>query len=182
MLKITISRENSQSACSHNSRDTWKTLNSLIQCKNTSKYVTLNHNGSSISDPSVVADVFNNYFSNIACNLDHNILHSNISPLNFLGGPVENSFFCPQPSDSEEIVNLIHWQKNKSTDLMNISVLYKILAPLISKNISPSKYCSNNTSLLLIRICQIQFQCSLITRCLKVFFKNALKQLKLLNF
>ena len=31
---------------SNNSRDTWKTLNSLIQYKNTSKDVILNHNGS----------------------------------------------------------------------------------------------------------------------------------------
>ena len=34
---------------------------------------------------------------------------------------MENSFFFP-PSDSEEIVNLIHRQKNKSTELMNIPV------------------------------------------------------------
>ena len=35
--------------CSNNSRDTWKTLNSLILCKNRSKDITLNHNGSAIS-------------------------------------------------------------------------------------------------------------------------------------
>ena len=33
--------------CSNNSRDMWKTLNSLILCKKTSKDVTLDHNGSS---------------------------------------------------------------------------------------------------------------------------------------
>ena len=49
--KIAISSENSQ--CSNNSWDMWKTLNSLIRWKKTSKDVTLNHNGSSISDPSV---------------------------------------------------------------------------------------------------------------------------------
>ena len=94
-----------------------------------SKDVTLNHNGSSISNPSAIAEVFNSYFSNIASNLDHDIPHSNISPLYFLGAPVKNSFFSP-PSDSEEIVNLIRRQKNKSTDLMNIPVfICKILAP-----------------------------------------------------
>ena len=31
---------------------------------------------------------------NVASNLDRNIRHSNISPLNFLGARVENSFFC----------------------------------------------------------------------------------------
>ena len=122
--------------CSNNSRDTWETLNSLIRYKNTSKDVILNHNGSTVSDPSAIFEVFNNYFSNVASNLDRNNLHSNISPLNFLGAPVENSFFCT-PSDREEIVNLIDRQKNKSTDLMNIPVfIYKILAPIISPTVS----------------------------------------------
>ena len=89
--------------CSNNSRDTWKTLNSLIRRKNTSKDVILNHNGSTVSDHSVIAEVINNHFSNVASNLDRNIPRSNISPLNFLGAPMENSFFCSL-SDREEIV------------------------------------------------------------------------------
>ena len=56
--------------CSNNSRDTWKTLNSVIRCKNTRKNVILNHNGSTVSDHSVIAGVFNNYFTNVASNLD----------------------------------------------------------------------------------------------------------------
>ena len=147
--------------CSNNSRYPWKTLDCLIQCKKTSKDVTLNHNGQSISDPSAIAEIFNSYFSNIASNLDSDIPHLNISPLYFLRAPVENLFFCP-PSDSEEIVNLIRRQKNKSTDLMNIpEFIYKILAPVIAP---------------------IQFHCSLITHCLKVFFQNSLKRLKLFLF
>ena len=71
------------------------TLNSLIRRKNLSKDVTLNHNGCSISDLSVIAEVFNNYFSSIASNLDSNIPHSHISIWNFREAPVENSFFCP---------------------------------------------------------------------------------------
>ena len=97
--------------CSNNSMDTWKTLNSLIWYKNTS---ILNHDGSTVSYPSAIAKVFNNHFSNVASNLDldRNIPHSNISPLNFLGAPVENSFFCA-PSDREEIVNLIRRQEEQ---------------------------------------------------------------------
>ena len=113
--------------CSNNSRDTWKTLNSLIRYKNNNKDVILKHNGSTVSDPSAIAEVFNNYFSNLA---------SNTSPLNFLGAPVENSFFC-SPSDREEIVTLIRRQKNKSTDLKIIPVfIYKILAIIISPSVS----------------------------------------------
>ena len=66
----------------------------------------------------------------------NNISLKYISPLIFLGAPVENSFFCA-PSDREEIFNLICRQKNKSTDLMNISVfIYKILSPVISPTVS----------------------------------------------
>ena len=91
---------------------------------------------STVSVPSVIAEVFNNYFSNEASNVDRNIPHSNISQLNFLGASVENLFFSP-PSDREEIVNIIHMQKNKPTDLINIPVfVYKILAPLISPAVS----------------------------------------------
>ena len=98
--------------------------------------MALNHNGSSLSDPSAIAELFNSYFLNIASNLDCDIPHSNTSPLYFLGAPVENSFFC-STSDSEEIVNLIRRQKSKSTDLMNIPVfIYKILAPLIARTVS----------------------------------------------
>ena len=108
----------------------------MIRCKNTNKNVTLKDNGSSISDPSVIAELFNKYFSNIASNLDRNIPHSNIYQLNCLGEALENSFFCP-PSDSEELVDLIHRQKNRSNDLMNILLfIYKILAPPISLTVS----------------------------------------------
>ena len=88
------------------------------------------------------------------------IFITKISPLNFLGAPIENSFFCPD-SDREEIVNLIRRQKNKSTDLMNIPVLvYKIFAPLVSST----------------------FLCALITHPQKIVFLNALKQQKLFKF
>ena len=108
--------------------------------------------------PPVIAELFNNYFSNIASNLDRDIPNSNTSLLYFLGAPVENSFFC-HPSDSEEIVNIICRQKSKSTDPMNIPVfIYKILAPLIAPTVS------------------------MLTHLLKVFFQNAFKRQKLFLF
>ena len=79
--------------CSNNSRATWKTSNSLIRYRNTSKDVIINHNDSTVSDRSAIAEVFNNYFSNVASSLDRNIPHSNISPLNFLLAPVEKVIF-----------------------------------------------------------------------------------------
>ena len=81
--------------CSNNLRDTKKTLNSLIRYKNTSKEVILKKDGSTVSNPSAIAEVFNKYFSNVASNLDRNIPRPNISQLNFLGAPVENSFSVP---------------------------------------------------------------------------------------
>ena len=86
-----------------------------------------------------IFSLFSSSFLNGNClwgwdrNLDRNIPHSNISPLNCLGAPVENSSFWP-PSDKEGIVNLIRGQTNTSTDLMNIPVF--ILAPIISPTVS----------------------------------------------
>ena len=71
MLEIIISRENSQSV--RIIQETPGRLNSLNRYKNTSKDVILNQGGSTVSDPSVIAEVFNNYFSNVASNLDRNI-------------------------------------------------------------------------------------------------------------
>ena len=56
--------------CSMNSRDTWNSLNGLIRCNSQ----IVNHNLSSVSDPSVIAEVFKNYFSNAVTNLVSNIL------------------------------------------------------------------------------------------------------------
>ena len=95
--------------CSNNSRNTWKTLNNLIRCKNTSKDVILNHNGSTVRDPSDIPEVFNNYFWNVASNLDCNIPHSNISPLNFLGAPAEKSIFCPTSEREKRTNPLTSW-------------------------------------------------------------------------
>ena len=67
LLEITISRENSPSALITQGTP-GRLLNSLIWCKNMSKDV-INHNGSSVSDPSVIAEAFKNYFTNVATNL-----------------------------------------------------------------------------------------------------------------
>ena len=49
---------------------------------------------------------------------------------------MENSFFCPS-SEREEILNLIRRQKNKSTDLMNMTiVIYTMLAPFYAPTVS----------------------------------------------
>ena len=45
-------------------------LNSLFRCKNTSK-----SEYQQVSDPLVIAEVFNNYFSKVASYRDHNIPH-----------------------------------------------------------------------------------------------------------
>ena len=46
--------------CSNNSGDIWKSLNSLIRCTNTSNRIIINHNGSTVRDSLVIAEVFNN--------------------------------------------------------------------------------------------------------------------------
>ena len=122
--------------CSNNSSDTWKILNSLIQYKNNSKDVILNHNGSTVSDLSAIAEVFNNYFSNTVPTL----IAIFLTQIHFHWIAWEHLWkihFSALPLIGVEIVNLIRRQKNKSTDLMNIPVfIYKILTPIIFHTVS----------------------------------------------
>ena len=59
-----------------------------------------------ISDPKEIAKVFNDYFTNIASEVDSEIPRSRKSPSDYLGNKCESSFFL-SPTDSAEIENII---------------------------------------------------------------------------
>ena len=110
--------------CSNNSRDTWKTLNCLIRCKKTSKDATLNH----MAPRSVTPHPMQKYLITIFQTLPPILIA--IFLIQIFLRCTRGKFIFLSPCDSEEIVNLIRRQQNKSTDLMNIPVfIYKILAP-----------------------------------------------------
>jgi len=94
-----------------NSRDikkTWKGIKSIINIHNikSGQPSTMVVENEPNSNPITIANGFNNYFSEIAQNLQENI-HSNSSFSDYLINPCEQSFFL-EPVDSDEIIFIIN--------------------------------------------------------------------------
>ena len=100
--------------------------------KKKSNSITLKHEGHTIDDETEVANIFNNYFVNIGHNLIENINNQGISPMEFMGETIHNSFVFFK-TDIDEISQCIENFKNKNTTINNlpISILKKI-APVLS--------------------------------------------------
>ena len=122
--------------CSGDIKKTWKCLNSLIKAKKTKTSITLSENGSDVVDSHRVSETYNKYFSNIAKELDNKIPLTNLSPLQYMGDPSQNSFFG-QPTNPNEVAKIISKFANKSADLNCVPVfIFKSLKNLISPTIS----------------------------------------------
>ena len=96
-----------------NLRETWKGIKNIIQIKsNTNSPPTcIFDKGSSITDPSQIANVFNDYFSSIGESLQSKIHSSHLHFTKYLKNPNIHSFFL-SPTDSTEVSNLILSLKN----------------------------------------------------------------------
>jgi hypothetical protein len=68
-------------------------------------------NNELISDPSTIADKFNDFFTNIGPRLANKIPVTNIKATQFLKGDHQNSFFFP-PVSEPEIIKVISDLKN----------------------------------------------------------------------
>ena len=58
-------------------------------------------NGETVQNPKDIATILNKYFVNIAGKIDDEILRTRKSPLDYLGGKIDSSFFL-SPADSAE--------------------------------------------------------------------------------
>ena len=96
-----------------NLRQTWKGIKSIIQNKNNAESLPtcIFDKGSSVTDPSQIANTFNSYFSSIGETLQSKIHSSHISFTRYLKNPNIHSFFV-SPTDSTEVSNLISGLKN----------------------------------------------------------------------
>ena len=95
---------------SGNSRKTWQVLNTILNRHPNELSNDFTINDEQISDPSVIANGFNNHFSNVAKNLIGNIT----SPGNFLtylGDPVPNNM-TPKEITVRELVDVIKSMNN----------------------------------------------------------------------
>ena len=93
----------------------WKILNSMTNRNGNKKCIERIEKGSiSVSDPSAIAEEFNNFFTNLGPDLAKQIQPSASNPLEFLKDTYSNSMFF-QPTTAEEISDIISSLKNSSS-------------------------------------------------------------------
>jgi hypothetical protein len=129
-------------ASKSNLKNTWKLLKEIINKKknaNISKKFYLN--GSLITDNKVIAQQFNNFFSNIGPNLAANIPNSNTTPISFMPNRVAHSIFL-NPVSNEEVYNII-------VNLNSGAAGWDELSPAIIKTIKSPIICP------LVHICNL---------------------------
>ena len=105
----------------NNSRKAWIGINTLMnRHKKTQNTIYLEENGL-ISDPSKVANKFNDFFLNIADKLSSKIVKKNNKFQDYLNNP-NKSRFCLKETTPDEIVKIINnLDTKKSCDIYNIS-------------------------------------------------------------
>ena len=117
---------------SGNIKKTWKCINSLIKSRKPRNSIFLKQNDAIIDDSKAVAEIFSNFFSNIASDLDKKIPSTDKSPLEYLNNSVNSSFFA-YPTNINEVINIIKSFPNKTVGLASIPVfIYKIISNVIS--------------------------------------------------
>ena len=77
-----------------NLRNTWKILKSLTGSNiNNSMTLRLVFNNSEFTDHESVAELFSDYFSEIANNIEQKLPPAEVDPMHFMSNSVSNSFF-----------------------------------------------------------------------------------------
>ena len=104
-----------------NSRKAWIGINTLMnRHKKTHNTIYLEENGF-ISDPTKVANKFNDFFLNIADNLRGKIANKNNKYQDYLNNP-NKSRFCLKETTPDEIVKIVNQlDSKKGNDIYNIS-------------------------------------------------------------
>ena len=88
-------------SCLSDSKSTWKVINSVRKSNSKKKNETsLEINSESTSDPEVVANKFNEYFSSVVANIAKKIPIANVDPLSYISRK-QNSFFFYETNPSE---------------------------------------------------------------------------------
>jgi hypothetical protein len=130
--------------CTNDSKLTWKVVNKLIRnsdgCGIDFKF---NVGGTMETDPLLIVNKFNDFFSTIGANLSAQIPHTQQSYTSYLKGTYPNSFIL-FPTDFHEIVSVVNNLPNKKSagmdeitmDIMKRSI--NIIADPLSKIINAS--------------------------------------------
>ena len=120
-------------------KNTWKGIQNLIDLKVSSNLniKLLSHDNETITDPKLMADIFNDYFSTIALKTKAKIKFSYKSFIDYLNEPHPSSFFLT-PCSPNEIQDLISsLNPNKSTGPNSIPTkILKLLKNDISNQLA----------------------------------------------
>ena len=119
---------------------TWKTINDIIKIKFRDDISILElklENGTSVSDPVLVASEFNKFFSTVGERLARKISQSSNTITDFLGVPLGNSFYLESTSTTEILQIISNLKKGKAVGPDGIpSHFLKIVADIISPALS----------------------------------------------
>ena len=105
----------------NNTRTIWNAINQLTNNYKKSSVHSIDHNNELLTTPQKIAEAFNDYYVNIAPNLDHKIPPSTANPLEFLRGDYPTSMLIPIVYP-QEVINVILSLKNKKSNPMEIPV------------------------------------------------------------
>ena len=107
-----------------NAKNTWDGIKSIINFNNSSKseLSSLMVDNKISTDPKIIANTFNKYFSTVADKLQDKIFHTSHDFKNYLTNGNNNSFFI-NPTDKDEIIDiLITFNINKTSGPHSIPI------------------------------------------------------------
>ena len=118
-------------------KNTWKGIKDILNQKKTSQISQINHKNVNITNPSEIANTFNNFFANVGPNCEKQIPKSYKNPLSYMGRPNPNVLLL-NPTTPEEINNIIkNLDSNKSSGPSIIPTkLLKMANALLCRQIS----------------------------------------------
>ena len=88
----------------HNSKNTWELINQLIKNKIPNNDIKeIIQNGETITDPTKISEIFNNFFASVGDTEAKNIPENDTDPMSYLRGLPPESMFLG-PTDRKEIL------------------------------------------------------------------------------
>ena len=123
-------------------KTTWKNIRLLCNSNRKRNLESISHNGTKYTSHKDIAEIFNDFFVNIARNIENSLPSTNISPYSVM---TPNNFPCinVEPITPEEVSKIINTLKNTKTDNDHIPIfLFKLFkhyfVPSLCKLISMS--------------------------------------------
>ena len=118
----------------------WKGIRAIVNINNSSKkdIKLINDKGKNVSDPKIIAELFNDYFINIGPNIDNKINKAKHHYKEYMSKVFVNESFFLTPVTSSEVFNIIQaFDMNKSLGLNSLPIyILKIANTIFSEKLS----------------------------------------------